>query len=485
MTCQPRFRKLLDILPVLIFALLVFGSFALCAGSIDADVRNVETLYRAGKYAEARDAGLALLNNRLDEMPQKKAALCTHFVNKACGSMTPDDVDSALLALEKFMSLKSLTIDQTASDVVSAAIWRYLNAKRYEEGVSAADRMLALEWTYPQGRVKVLVAKAMCLDRLKRYGDAANAFVQVTEEAKDGYKLNYANTCCAVRCLVLQAQADNGWEKAADGWVKLVVGWDGVNPDHAAGKETDLSKALHRDIVPNLGATEAVAGLVAKASEAVPRCLATPLRCYELQKAAAAFAACSGDKDLTGGMLRTLYETCPAEFFQDTVDFVANTFKRTDGSLVRANRFLDYVKFGTVGQDGKAGTDDDGISPFPAGPATMSPEVASAYQEALGAEWKETWQDKRALATLYRYMGEPQSALKLLSEAFALAPMEPGPLQAVAGDMTNVLIQLSGNPADGERLNLFLKFGKDGQDGKAGTEDDLADPRLPFLQAAK
>ena len=51
----------------------------------------------------------------------------------------------------------------------------------------------------------------------------------------------------------------------------------------------------------------------------------------------------------------------------------------------------------------------------------------------------------------------------------------------VAGDMTNVLIQLSGNPADGDKLGQFLKYGKEGRDGKAGTDDDLTDPRKPYL----
>ena len=60
--------------------------------------------------------------------------------------------------------------------------------------------------------------------------------------------------------------------------------------------------------------------------------------------------------------------------------------------------------------------------------------------------------------------------------------MDPQPLQLIAGDMVNVLIQLSGDPAKGDILSNFLKYGKEGKDGKAGTEDDIADPLAPFLK---
>ena len=141
------------------------------------------------------------------------------------------------------------------------------------------------------------------------------------------------------------------------------------------------------------------------------------------------------------------------------------------------------MKTGTVGADGKAGTEDDTASPFADSAVKRPAAVEAAYATAETALLEDnTWQGQHSLSCLYRYWGKQKQALQALQRAFSLAPMDPQPLQLIAGDMVNVLIQVSGDPAKGDILSRFLKYGKEGKDGKPGTEDDIADPLAPFLK---
>ncbi len=458
------------------------ASALLPAADVAGEIAQAAAEAKAKQWEKARDRNMQLLATQLDGLTEDQAATCYKSLVYACEKLDPVDVDTMLKGLDALLLKPNLQGAKALVTGCQAAIWDAWKAENRDGAAQIVDKLLAYTQGEPIGGAGMYVVKIDHLCKNGKMVEAADLAHKVIQTDRTVGTLNTWLCTQITDAMVAGAKADGNWGRVATGWVDTMRLWDTskAKPD---GKADGAVLGLFRTrVLPNVTKAEEAEQVAQMAAMCIPTVIRDPARCHELQKAIVLAYVQTGQKEKAAAAMGTLYQTCPTDRFDALVDDIAGILKQMDGSIARANRFLDYVKFGTVGPDGKAGTEDDTVNPFPAAKAELSQEAVSAYQEAIAGNWKSTWEDKRAQAMLYRYLDEPQQALKLLGEAFSLAPMQPEPLQLVVGDMTNVLIQLSGNPADGERLAQFLKFGKEGQDGKAGTDDDLADPRAPFLK---
>jgi len=452
------------------------------AASVADELAQIGAEHKAKQWEKARDRSLQLLTARRAEFTDSQAATCYDRVRDACRKMDPVDTASMLKGLDALLAKPDMPVNGALALAINSAAWAMKESQRGDLAAEVVDRAMAYTKGEPCGLRGMYYLRARHLCAAGKTAEAAELYHKVVRSEHVTGPLAYFISGNVLHTFISAAKVDGDWDRAAIGWVHTMSLWKGTDVKYNDRGESPLFHQFRVAILPNLKEGKEIAKAAQLAAQCVPGSIRTPLKSHELQKAIVLLHVQAGQKEQAVAAAKTLYQTCPPDGFDAVVDYIADMLKRMDGSIARANRFLDYVKSGTVGLDGKLGTEDDAVNPFPETVGEMAPTVAAAYREALEGEWQETWEDKRCLAMLYRYMNEPEKALKLLANAFAIAPMKPEPLQLVAGDMTNVLIQLTGNPADGDRLGQFLKFGKEGRDGKAGTEDDVVDPREPYLK---
>jgi tetratricopeptide (TPR) repeat protein len=462
----------------------VFASacLTLSAAPVADEIKQMNANYDAGKWELVRDQNMQLLTTRLDELSASDANWCYRQLVTSCRKIQPVDVDSVVKGLDAVLKKPDLKMSGFVADTLCGATWTVKNAGKSELAAEMVDKTLAYTKGEFTGMRAMYYIKARHLQSHGKTIDARNFYSSYLSSAQCVDLVPYSLTCDAADAIAAAAKEDGDWDRAALEWVRAVAAWRGSDAAYDSNGEDKLFRVFRAGIAPNVKDSAKVASTATLAASCIPASVRAPQKCHELQKAIVLLYVQAKRREEALLAARTLYQTCPPDHFDAVVDYIADILKRMDGSIARANRFLDFVKFGTVGPDGKAGTDDDTVNPFPADGPEAPQDVALAYRKAIAGEWKDTWEDKRCLATLYRYMDEPKRALKCLSEAFVLAPMKPEPLQLVAGDMANVLIQLTGNPADGDQLAKFLKFGREGRDGKPGTDDDLTDPREPYTK---
>jgi len=477
MSTQPRFQMKIAALAL---GCCLAGAL-LPAANVAEEMAQTRAFTGAKQWAKGRDGYMKLLSSRLEELTAEQAVGCYSSLVRACKKMKPVDVDTMLRGLDALLLKPDLSPSRTFGDALNGAVWAIWVAGAQEQAAEVIGKLLAYTEGKPIGGPAMYVVMVSKLMKEGKAVEAANLCYEVGRMEDPVGALNSWSCPQFIKALVAGAKVDGNWGRAAAGWACAMDLWDAKDVKYDGRGNSPVFAAFRRGILPHIKKAEAAEEIAQLVAQRIPAAVRNPLKSHELQKAVVMAYVQVGQKEKAMAAIKTLYQACPANRFDMTVTEIAGMLKKMDGSIARANRFLDYVKFGTVGPDGKPGTEDDTVDPFPTVRAKMPPEVANAYKEAIEDEWADTWEDKRCLSALYRYMDEPAEALKCLAEAFALAPMEPEPLQLVAGDMTNVLIQLSGNPADGDKLGQFLKYGKEGRDGKAGTDDDLTDPRKPYL----
>ncbi len=179
---------------------------------------------------------------------------------------------------------------------------------------------------------------------------------------------------------------------------------------------------------------------------------------------------------------KVLMNTCSSRNLQSAVAKTALVLKAADGNLLRANAFLEYQKFLRPGPDGNLGTKDDLANPLVQVEIPADPARDQAFQETVDACPK-SWDGAVSRARAFRCWDRLPDALRELTQAFALAPMETLPLQQVSDETVEVLLLVTGDPDVGKRFVDFQKYGPGGPDGKVGTQDDLKNPVDEYLAA--
>ncbi len=171
----------------------------------------------------------------------------------------------------------------------------------------------------------------------------------------------------------------------------------------------------------------------------------------------------------------------PDKLYPQAVSLAARSLKLLDGDLRRANRFLAFQKAGSVGTDGKAGTEDDLHNDL-WDVRTPQDTVRAQRLRELALAGSTNWEEFLKDVALYCYLDAPAQAFERAQRAFALCPMAQPSLQRCADAMCRVVLVATRDEALAQRLIDFLLTGTAGPDGVAGTPDDLKDPRPEALE---
>jgi tetratricopeptide (TPR) repeat protein len=219
---------------------------------------------------------------------------------------------------------------------------------------------------------------------------------------------------------------------------------------------------------------------IEKLGKLIARRAECPPLCEQLQKAMAQLLQRNGQSARALFEAKVLFDVSSADTMPEAVRMLSEILKAEDGSVGRANAFLEYVRTGKAGKDKALGTPDDLADPLGDVQPPDAPARDARFTEALGT-YPDDWRGKLSKATLYRYWGKPEQALVELNGAFAICPMEQQPIQLIVDATAQVLVQVSGDPDMAQKFTEFQQLGPAGADGKKGTPDDLTNPITPYL----
>ncbi len=154
---------------------------------------------------------------------------------------------------------------------------------------------------------------------------------------------------------------------------------------------------------------------------------------------------------------------------------VPRALKAMDGTVVRANRYLVYQRFGPAGEDGKTGTADDLRDPleaetFPGLPADVT-EALAALAKTPGA----TVDVYETRGQAFLALGDCKQGFNQMKNAYAMAGDARSLTRAIE-DMAGAIKAFDGHIVRANEYLDFQRCGTAGPDGAAGTEDDLTNP---------
>jgi tetratricopeptide (TPR) repeat protein len=459
------------------------GGVVLATAAAGADFKKefeqATALQREDNYKGALALYMGLLTTRFNEMSDEDAVGCYRIAVAICGKL--GDWESWGTCFGILRQRATAIPEGYIFDFYHLGIENYMKLGKAEDALAALAEAEKAGVT-PEQKPYHAFHAAWALGAVGRKDEARAVLLGLLEDPNVGLAMDDANAAACVKAAVEEATAKEDWAAGTRRCLKTLSYYQDYR-GLADPNETPILVTLRRNLLPKITDAKTLCELAEYAATLIPPSVRSPRKCFEFQKAIVILYSTAKSTAEADAAISTLWETCPAANFDAIVGYVSNLLKTSDGSLARANRFLEYVKTGTVGPDGKPGTEDDTVYPFADCAVKRPAPVEEAYATAESALLEDkTWQGQHARSYLYRYWGKQKQALQALSEAFSLAPMDPQPLQLIAGDMVNVLIQVSGDPAKGDILSAFLKYGKEGKDGRAGTEDDIADPLAPFLK---
>ena len=164
---------------------------------------------------------------------------------------------------------------------------------------------------------------------------------------------------------------------------------------------------------------------------------------------------------------------------KDAIRWLTTTLKANDGTIHRVNQFLNYQRYGSVGQDGKADTADDLRNVLTEVEVPTTPERDKALQEALDKQ-PDNYRGHGMRGYAYLFMDKPKEAMAEFKIAYQQCPLEEAPVQQAVDDAALGLRAYHGTALAAQRFLEFQQYGPKGPDRKKGTEDDLDDPLKEF-----
>jgi tetratricopeptide (TPR) repeat protein len=155
--------------------------------------------------------------------------------------------------------------------------------------------------------------------------------------------------------------------------------------------------------------------------------------------------------------------------------FIVHLLRTADGNDERSNAFVLHQLYGSAGEDGMPGTEDDPADVLTPIPYPTYPQREKAFDVVRKAAGDNAG-DLEHCAWTYLYAGRPQEALRYLAEAFRR--YNPDRLWQIAEYLAFAGPRsVRGNGLGLELLPAYIAFGPEGPDGQPGTEDDLAEPK--------
>jgi len=375
------------------------------------------------------------------------------------------------------LALASEAPSGAADDVQRLRVFRVeflLRDGKYDEAIAAARQIADDENCGMRSRHEAQRVVGMCLLRQDKPTESAAALERALTDLAD----KQLTTSVMTYTTLSDAYLEMGQVAKA---VEAML--NAIRCEPAALNPT---KKFRRVFLPQLrdkANAELADAAVSRIRQIIPGKLRVPAAGERVQSMLVELLVACGryDEAILEGKL--LVDVSSADTMSDAVTDLASLLKKADGTMARANMFLDYVRSGKPGPDGKLGTGDDIPDPLAEVRRPPDAERDAAFQEAVDAV-KPGWKGRLAKASLYRYWGKRQEALAELHRALAECPMAEEPIQTIVDATIRVLIQLSGDPGVGARFADFQKFGPAGEDKKRGTDDDLTNPILNYLPEA-
>jgi tetratricopeptide (TPR) repeat protein len=371
------------------------------------------------------DEGLAQVDAFLERQPADKAARADALLWKSRFLQRKQQVDAALAAGQA-----AIDADPTADDRIAGVLWHMADVAWGGNKPEEAERLLRrlLEPKYLQHRNEWDQLNAQrrygeALDRLKRYDEAARHYLAM-EKAES--RADVAQDWClrAGNSLVAQEKFDEAlrtYERVFTAHGTVMNGW--------LSAQLSIVEVLRRQD-----------------------------RNEEAIRAARIALDASPDRSNIAARVST----------------IADTLRRIDNHVGRANQAINFQRFGPSGEDGKPGTDDDLKDPLPAFGYPSYPERERAF-EKVRKEAGDDSEASRLRAYTYLYTGKPKQALQHFRDALGRSTSDR--FKYIGPELITVGVRAArGYAGDFQPFVDFVNYGPAGPDGKPGAADDLKDP---------
>jgi len=194
-----------------------------------------------------------------------------------------------------------------------------------------------------------------------------------------------------------------------------------------------------------------------------------------IQKVRACFA--EGEHDAVLSYAKLCYETAPIDQADVAIGWISRGLKAMDMDVTRVNQFLELQNKGPAGPDGKIGTKDDPPNPLKDVASPLVQEAVKAMQERLVRTLpleNSIYEQMKIRGMIYLAIGKHADALRAFRSAYAAASIPQ--VREGSGLVPRVLKAMDGSLYRANQYIVYQRFGPAGEDGKAGTEDDLKDP---------
>jgi hypothetical protein len=189
-----------------------------------------------------------------------------------------------------------------------------------------------------------------------------------------------------------------------------------------------------------------------------------------------------GEPDKALPLLRQAYVSAVADVRKvDAIGWeLASALRASSGFLFAARDFLDFQELGTAGVDGETGTQDDLKDMFGNVPTLDEKIVAAAREEFKEAlYWNPVSQDTQNAGVRYASAltrcGKHQQALSVALSLYEGAWDERS-LNNMAAAVASILRARDHQVLAANAFLKFQRYGPAGEDGIAGSNDDLANP---------
>jgi len=179
------------------------------------------------------------------------------------------------------------------------------------------------------------------------------------------------------------------------------------------------------------------------------------------------------------------YNTCPLSEVNQAIEAVGACLRMADLDMERMTQFVSFQKFGPEGPDGKIETTDDLENPLKAVKIALPDKLEERLRARLEAPLPtdagaRVYDELTGRGSCCLVLGDYDQALRYYKSAYNVAPMSE--MREASALIPRVLKAVDGNLIRANAYLQYQKYGPSGEDGKAGTEDDLTDP-TPEIEA--
>jgi hypothetical protein len=182
-----------------------------------------------------------------------------------------------------------------------------------------------------------------------------------------------------------------------------------------------------------------------------------------------------GDAEGALSEMRSAYAVAGGGELSEAVCDVAAAIKAVDGHPLRANRYIEFQKFGPVGKDGRPGTPDDLRDPILGTALWLGAERRRELDDEIAA-CPPGYEGTRRRAYLLLASGRTDEGLEKMLFACRMSGSSPAASASAINDVAAAIKAADGHILRANKYLRYQKYGPAGPDGARGTGDDLGDP---------